>query len=286
MDSPSKLEKILRGMNALSGEIPITVKIRTGTKDGKPNAISIAERLLLGGYDSRQQGLGGAGIAAITLHGRSRQQRYTGPANWSYISQVAHTVQTIRNKVYDITDTVHQPDARHGPAGNGGHVFFIGNGDVYSHTDYYTHLDGAQVDSVMIGRGALIKPWIFREIEAKQHLDPSSSDRLTYISDFVRYGLSAWGADERGIGTTRRFLLEWLSFTHRYIPTGLLETLPPKINERAPAFRGRNELETLMASDNYKDWIKISDMFLGPTKDDFKFVPKHKSNSYEMEAEG
>lgn len=41
-----------------------------------------------------------------------------------------------------------------------------------------------------------------------------------------------------------------------------------------------------MASDNYKDWIKLSEMFLGPAHPDFMFEPKHKSNSYEMEAEG
>jgi len=38
----------------------------------------------------------------------------------------------------------------------------------------------------------------------------------------------------------------------------------------------------LMASDNFKDWIKISEMFLGPAHKDFRFEPKHKSNSYEQ----
>lgn len=42
-----------------------------------------------------------------------------------------------------------------------------------------------------------------------------------------------------------------------------------------------------MASDNYKDWIKLSEIFLGPAHPDFRFEPKHKSNSYDaMEAEG
>jgi len=43
----------------------------------------------------------------------------------------------------------------------------------------------------------------------------------------------------------------------RYIPVGLLEVLPQRINERPPAFHGRDELETLMASPNSKDWVKI-----------------------------
>ncbi|CAG8700252.1 107_t:CDS:2, partial [Scutellospora calospora] len=66
-----------------------------------------------------------------------------------------------------------------------------------------------------------------------------------------------------------------------YIPVGLLEVLPQRINERPPFFRGRDELETLLASGNSNDWVKLSEMFLGPAHESFKFVPKHASNSYE-----
>jgi tRNA-dihydrouridine synthase 3 len=109
----------------------------------------------------------------------------------------------------------------------------------------------------MAARGALIKPWLFEEIAAGQYLDKSSSERLQIIEKFCRYGLEAWGSDEIGVGQTRRFLLEWLSFACRYVPVGLLEYLPPNIQDRPPRYKGRDELETLMASDNYKDWIKL-----------------------------
>ena len=109
----------------------------------------------------------------------------------------------------------------------------------------------------MVARGALMKPWIFEEIEQGQYLDKSSSQRLEYVEKFCRYGLEAWGSDEIGVGQTRRFLLEWLSFACRYVPVGLLEHLPPSIQDRPPRYRGRDELETLMASDNFRDWIKI-----------------------------
>ncbi|EEP82242.1 potential tRNA dihydrouridine synthase [Uncinocarpus reesii 1704] len=281
LEHPSKLEKILRGMNAVSGEVPVSAKIRMGTKDKSPTALKLAERLILGGPEFRKIGQGPPGVAALTLHGRSRQQRYTRQADWGYISECAALIKRLNERTDEVTDTVQEPDERHQAPGR--KVFFLGNGDCYSHEDYYRDIRESGVDTVMIARGALMKPWIFEEIQAGQYLDKSASERLALVEKFARYGLDAWGSDEHGVGTTRRFLLEYLSFTHRYIPIGLLEHLPPNIQDRPPAYQGRNELETLLASDNYKDWIKISEMFLGPAHKDFKFEPKHKSNSYEIE---
>ncbi|KAL8720803.1 MAG: hypothetical protein Q9225_002398 [Loekoesia sp. 1 TL-2023] len=284
LDAQGKLDKMLRGMNAVSGDVPITVKIRMGTKDNRPNALKLVERLVYGGHDADNYGGGGSGIAAVTLHGRSRQQRYTKSADWRYIADCAALIKRFNEKGDELADTVHEPDPKTQPAG--GKVYFIGNGDCYSHVDYQQHLEEAKVDSVMVARGALIKPWIYEEIEKGQYLDKSATERLALVEQFVRYGLECWGSDEMGVGTTRRFLLEWLSFAYRYVPIGILEHLPPNLQDRPPAWRGRNDLETLLGSDNYKDWIKISEMFLGPAHKDFRFEPKHKSNSYEIEAEG
>ena len=255
LDSPGKMEKILRSMNAVSGEVPITVKIRMGNKDNKPTAEKLVDRLCYGGREAYEAGEGPCGIAAITLHGRSRQQRYTKSADWEYISECAAIVNRYNEKGDELTDTIRENEARSQAAD--GKVYFVGNGDCYSHEDYHRHITEAKVDSVMVARGALIKPWIFEEIEKGQYLDKSASERLGMIEQYAKYGLEAWGSDEMGIGTTRRFLLEWLSFAYRYVPVGILEHLPPNIQDRPPAFRGRNELETLLASENYKDWIKI-----------------------------
>jgi len=254
LDAPSKLEKIIRGMNAVSLDIPITAKIRMGTRDNKPTAAKIIERLAFGGLESRDR-LGPPGCAAITLHGRSRQQRYTKSADWSYIAECAAQIKAYNEKKDALTDTINEPDAR--DQANGDKIYFVGNGDCYSHVDYYDNIQNAGVDSVMLARGALIKPWLFEEIQAGQYLDKSSTERLAYIEKFARYGLEAWGSDEIGVGQTRRFLLEWLSFAHRYVPVGILEHLPPSLQDRPPAYRSRDDLETLLASDNYKDWIKI-----------------------------
>jgi tRNA-dihydrouridine synthase 3 len=256
LDAPSKLEKMIRGMNVVSGDIPITAKIRMGTRDGKPTAQKTIERLAFGGYEARER-LGAPGCAAITLHGRSRQQRYTRSADWSYIAECAALVQSYNKKKDEITDTIREPDARTQANIPDGKMYFIGNGDCYSHVDYLDHIQNAGVDSVMVARGALIKPWIFEEIEKGQYIDKSATERLSYIEKFVRYGLEAWGSDEVGVGQTRRFLLEWLSFAYRYVPVGILDHLPPSLQDRPPAYRGRNDLETLLASDNYLDWIKI-----------------------------
>jgi tRNA-dihydrouridine synthase 3 len=214
MDSPAKLEKILRGMNLVSNDIPITCKIRMGTKDKAPTALKLVDRLVLGNKD----GSAPSGVAAITLHGRSRQQRYTRQADWEYISETATLIQELNTKADDISDTIREADDRDLPNGQGGRrskVYFLGNGDVYSYQHYDEHIKSAGVDSVMVARGALIKPWIFDEIQSGQDLDPSSSQRLEYIKTFCKNGLEAWGSDEIGVGQTRRFLLEWLSFACR-----------------------------------------------------------------------
>ena len=113
--------------------------------------------------------------------------------------------------------------------------------------------------------------------------------RTRSLRNFVNYGLEHWGSDQSGVNHTRRFLLEWLAFLHRYIPLGLLERgAAQKIGDRCPALIGaRDDLEFLMASPDAGDWVKISEMLLGPVPADFRFVPKHKSSeSYEGSGAG
>lgn len=200
LDQQNKLTRILKGMNYVSGETPITCKIRMGTKDSAPNAKKLVERVIRSGD-----------VQAITLHGRSRQQRYTKAADWTYIAETAALVKSLKAQMDAEADTAADKE---GPERNP--VYFLGNGDCYSHIDYYNAVDNAKVDTVMLARGALIKPWLFEEIEKGQYLDKSATERLDMIREYCRYGLECWGSDELGVATTRRFLMEFLSFTSRY----------------------------------------------------------------------
>ncbi|KIJ33534.1 hypothetical protein M422DRAFT_35449 [Sphaerobolus stellatus SS14] len=258
LDQPSKLGKILIGMNRALGEIPLTVKIRTGVRDGRNTAHRLMPRV---GKEW--------GASAITIHGRTRQQRYTKLANWDYIK---HCVETLRTSAAD-DDLPPIP--------------IFGGGDCYSSQSYWEAVDNTGVDGVMVARGALIKPWIFTEIKEKREWDISSRERLDIIKQYAEYGLNHFGADTAGVNTTRRYLCEALSFQYRYIPIGLLERLPGKMNERPPVYRGRDELETMLGSGDSRTWVKLSEMFLGPAPQNWSFTPKHKSNAYgDEEAQG
>ncbi|EDL83604.1 dihydrouridine synthase 3-like (S. cerevisiae), isoform CRA_a [Rattus norvegicus] len=159
------------------------------------------------------------------------------------------------------------------------HCVSSGNGDILSFEDANCAMQTG-VAGIMVARGALLKPWLFTEIKEQRHWDISSSERLDILRDFTHYGLEHWGSDTQGVERTRRFLLEWLSFLCRYVPVGLLERLPQRINERPPYYLGRDYLETLMASQQAADWIRISEMLLGPVPPGFVFLPKHKANAY------
>lgn len=105
---------------------PVTVKIRIGFSD------------VLFDYKAFSSALETAGAKAITVHGRTREQFYSGRADW--------------DKIKEIKETVHIP--------------VIGNGDIFSAEDAVKMLDQSGCDGVMIARGALGNPWIFRECNA------------------------------------------------------------------------------------------------------------------------
>lgn len=120
------LEHIVRSCSQVLKDKPFTVKTRTGIYANK----LVAKELL--------PKLEKWGASAVTLHGRTKEQRYTKLADWNYINECASLVENIP---------------------------VIGNGDVFSFEDYQNIKNTyTNVSSVMIGRGALIKPWIFKVV--------------------------------------------------------------------------------------------------------------------------
>ena len=107
-------------------DIPVTVKIRSGWDAASINAPEIAVLAEK------------AGVAAIAVHGRTREQFYAGTADWSLIRAVKERVT----------------------------IPVIGNGDIRSAADAVRMLDETGCDAVMVGRGAQGNPWLFRQIAA------------------------------------------------------------------------------------------------------------------------
>ncbi|CAM6022044.1 unnamed protein product [Sphagnum balticum] len=249
LTKPARLEQIVRA-TAAAIDTPLTLKVRMGYFEGRNCAHSLIPRMARWG------------ASAVTVHGRTRQQRYSKAADWDYVQQCVREV----------------PDD----------LQLVGNGDIFSYTEYSEHIQtcGSKLATCMIARGALVKPWIFTEIKEQRHWDITAEERLNILRDYVAFGLKHWGSDTKGVETTRHFLLEWLSYAHRYIPVGLLEVIPQQLNWRPPNYFGRNDLETLMASDSAADWVRLTELVLGPPPSNFTFSPKHKSNAYDKAENG
>lgn len=104
---------------------PVTVKIRKGWDDDNVNAVEVAKALEAGGAD------------AITLHGRTRTQLYEGKADWDIIAKVKESIN----------------------------IPVIGNGDVFTAEDAFELKRQTNCDGIMIARGSMGNPWIFKQIE-------------------------------------------------------------------------------------------------------------------------
>jgi tRNA-dihydrouridine synthase 3 len=254
LKQPNKLEQMCRAITSVSS-IPLTVKLRMGFEDRE--------------IDAFVHKMGLWGVDAIQLHGRTRAQRYTKAADWEYIERVADLCQLPESS------GTWRPES----------PLVIGNGDIYTWQDAVRGWEQHKCGTVMIARGALIKPWLFQEIKERQSIDLDAGSRLDMIRKYASYGLEHFGSDTQGVETTRRFLLEWLSFLCRYVPPGILhegsaDTV--RLGLRRPKCVGRSYLETLLMSEHVADWTHITSMFLGPPPAGFVFAPKHRAGQLHL----
>jgi len=124
------LEIIRRVRDAVPAAIPVTVKMRRGIDDSGLSRDRFFA-ILDGAYES--------GIAAVTVHGRTVEQKYIGPSRWSFLREVKEHV---------------------------GERVIIGSGDLFSAPDCLRMLRETGVDGVSIARGAIGNPWIFQQCRA------------------------------------------------------------------------------------------------------------------------
>ena len=154
---------------------PVTVKTRLGWDEESKNIEEIALRLQ------------DVGIAALTIHGRTRAQMYRGEADWSLIGKIKNDPRI--------------------------QIPIIGNGDIDSAEKAKEYFDRYGVDGIMIGRATYGRPWIFREV--KHYLNtgellpqPSVVERVEIAKEHLRKSLEVKG-ERVGILELRRHLTNY-----------------------------------------------------------------------------
>jgi tRNA-dihydrouridine synthase 3 len=183
----------------------VTVKIRLGWNADSLNYMSLARAAVDGG------------ASAVFVHGRTREARYRQPANWDAIAEIAAALP----------------------------VPVIGNGDLLFAHEIHQRLTSSGCTAVMTARGALIKPWLFREVE-RGYWDITADERLEIYRRYVSLALEHWGDDDHGRKRLREFLKWHVGFWCRYAaqrPDGSW----PTMQQREGAWAHRSPLESLLA---------------------------------------
>ncbi len=168
-DIPKMLEITRAVVDAV--KLPVTVKTRLGWDHESKIIVDLAEQLQ------------DCGIAALTVHGRTRSQMYTGEADWEMIARVNENPRL--------------------------HIPLIGNGDITTPERAREAFDRYGVDGVMVGRASIGAPWIFREISAMLHGGETPGVTTAEKFDLIRRQIleSVERIDEyRGILHIRRHL--------------------------------------------------------------------------------
>ena len=180
-----------------ASEAPVTVKIRAGWTRASLNAVQIA------GIAEK------SGAAAVIVHGRTADQGFSGHADWNIIAEVKQAVK----------------------------IPVVGNGDIWKPADALDMMAQTGCDAVMVGRGSLGNPWIFRGIKQKlagagNVFAPTPSDRRLIIKK--HWELEAQYCGERLANRTFRKHLLW--YTKGLTGSSRFRDMVGKIKDRRAMF--------------------------------------------------
>ena len=208
---PKMLEITRAVVNAV--KLPVTVKTRLGWDADHKIIVDLAEQLQ------------DCGIEALTIHGRTRAQMYTGEADWSLIGEVKKNPRM--------------------------HIPIIGNGDVTTPQRAKECFDQYGVDAVMIGRGSFGRPWIFKEVthflETGEELPPLSFDwKMDILREEVLQSVARLD-ERRGILHIRRHLAA----------TPLFKGLPNFKETRIAMLRAETTEELFQLFDRIKEMLSL-----------------------------
>ena len=212
---PARIRRIVEAMKRGVQSVPITVKLRLGWNEESRNVIEQARAAVDGGAD------------AVFVHGRTRSARYRFAADWDAIGEVVAAVP----------------------------VPVVGNGDLLFAHDIARARAQSGCAGVMTARGALIKPWLFREA-TEGHQDLSGEDRLSIYRRYAALAREHWGADAHGLQRVRTFVHWHTDFWSRYVPRRA-DGSYPSLQVREPDGAAPTPLEQLLArgDDAARDYL-------------------------------
>ncbi len=207
-DIPKMLEITKAVVNAVN--LPVTVKTRLGWDDNSKVIVDLAEALQ------------DCGIQALTIHGRTRCQMYTGEADWTLIGEVKNNPRM--------------------------HIPIIGNGDVATPERAKECFDKYGVDAVMVGRATFGRPWVFEEmsyyLEHGERIQPYPMQWMVDIlKEHVERSIEWVGDERKGIVHSRR----------HFAASPVFKGLPDFKQHRIALLRAENKEEVFRLMDEAVD---------------------------------
>ncbi|MDB4334744.1 tRNA dihydrouridine synthase DusB [bacterium] len=212
-DIPKMIEMTTKVVQAV--DLPVTVKTRLGWDNDSKIIVEVAERL----QDT--------GIAALTIHGRTRAQMYTGEADWTLIGEVKNNPRMT--------------------------IPIIGNGDITTPQKAKEYLNRYGVDALMIGRPSIGRPWIFEEIRhfldtGELLIPPAIPEHVNRVREQLHKAVE-WLDERRGILHSRRHLAVTFKGLHDFrdlkikmLRADTLEELDQYLDQIAETYHDRTSL--------------------------------------------